>query len=128
MSAASDYLENELLDHALGVGAYTMPTTLAVQLHTGAAGEAGTANVATNNVRAVVTFNASGGGTGANATGPSWTNVSTTETYSHFSIWDNTTAGAGNCLIAGGVLTAPVAVTAGDNFSIPAGDLTVTLA
>lgn len=125
MSAASDYLENEVLDHVLAVGAYTAPSNLYVKLHIGAPGEAGTANAATETTRAAVTFNAASGGTSTNATGPSWTNVSTTETYTHFSIWDNSTAG--NCLIVG-ALSASVAVTAGDNFSIPAGSLSVSLA
>ena len=30
MSAMSDYLENEILDHILGTGAYTAPTTVYV--------------------------------------------------------------------------------------------------
>ena len=28
MSAMSDYLENEILDHILGTGSYTAPTTI----------------------------------------------------------------------------------------------------
>lgn len=125
MTAASDYLENEVLDHVLAVGAFTAPTTLHVKLHLASAGEAGTGSPAAETTRAAVTFNAASGGTSTNATGPSWTNVSNTETYSHFSIWDNSTAG--NMLVHG-ALTAGVAVTAGDNFSIPAGDLSVSLA
>ena len=35
MSAMSDYLENEILDHILGTGAYTMPSTVYVGLSTG---------------------------------------------------------------------------------------------
>ena len=35
MSAMSDYLENEILDHILATGAYTMPTTVYVGLSTG---------------------------------------------------------------------------------------------
>ena len=34
MSAMSDYLENEILDHILATGAYTMPTTVYVGLAT----------------------------------------------------------------------------------------------
>jgi hypothetical protein len=51
-----------------------------------------------------------------------WTNVSTTETYSHFSLWDNSTAG--NCLWTG-ALSSSAAVTAGDTFQITA--LTLSL-
>jgi len=44
-----------------------------------------------------------------------WTNVSTTETYSHWSLWDASTAG--NCLWTG-ALASSAAVTAGDTFQI----------
>ena len=35
MSAMSDYLENEILDHILGTGSYTMPSNVYVGLATG---------------------------------------------------------------------------------------------
>ena len=41
--SASDYLENEVADHLLGTAAWTAPTNVYVQLHTGDPGEAGTA-------------------------------------------------------------------------------------
>ena len=53
-----------------------------------------------------------------------WTSVSTSETYSHISLWDASTAG--NC-VAKGDLTAPKAVNSGDTFEIPSGSLTVSL-
>lgn len=112
----SDYLENELLDHIRG-SAYTAPAGLYVKLHTGAAGEAGTANAATETDRVQVTFGAASGGS-MSATGTpvaEWTNVAATETYSHFSVWD--AASGGNCL-GDGALSSPVAVTAGDTFQL----------
>lgn len=122
---ATNYLEAEILDHILGTSAFTMPTNTFVKLHTADPGEDATTAPAGNTTRAAVDFAAasSPGGTAASSTAASWTAVSTTETYSHFSIWDASTAG--NPLLTG-ALTASVSVTAGDNFSIPSGQLTVT--
>lgn len=125
MSAATDYLENEFLDHALGTVSFTMPTNVFVKLHIGAPGESAASNAAANTSRQDVNFGAASGGTATNSSAPSWTAVSNTETYTHFSIWDASTAG--NPLFVG-ALTASVAVTAGDNFSIPIGNLTVSAA
>jgi hypothetical protein len=44
-----------------------------------------------------------------------WTNVSTTETYTHWSLWD--ASSSGNCLWTG-ALSSSAAVTAGDTFQI----------
>ena len=126
MTAMSNYLENELLDHALGTGSFTAPTNVYVKLHTGDPGEDGTANAATETTRVITgAFSAASGGTTDNDAAITWSSVSTTETYSHISIWDNLTAG--NCLFVG-ALDSSVAVTAGDDFEIAAGDLDITFA
>ena len=121
----SDFLELELLDHVTGVGAYTAPATIYVKLHLGDPGEAGTGSPAVETTRQASSW------TGPAAAGAistdadiTWTSVSTTETYSHVSLWDNVSAG--NCLGAG-ALAASKAVTAGDTFTISSGDLTLTL-
>lgn len=121
---ASNYAELEILDHALGTGAWTAPSGIYVKLHTGDPGEDCTANAATETTRAVVTFGAAASGTATSNADADWTSVSTSETYSHISLWD--AASAGNP-IAYGALTASVAVTAGDDFTIPSGSLTVSL-
>ena len=115
--SATNYLELKILDHTLGTAAYTMPTGVYVKLHTGAPGEDATANVATEATRKAATFNAASGGSAALAATVSWTNVSTTETYTHVSLWD--AVSAGNPLYWA-ALTASVAVTAGDNFDLTA--------
>lgn len=122
--SASDYLENKLLDHIFKATTYTSPSAIYVKLHTGAAGEAGTANAAGNTTRAAVTFGTASSGTSTSATDATWTNVSTSETYSHISLWDASTAG--NCLWDG-ALTASKAVNSGDTFTIPSGSLTVSI-
>ena len=123
MSAASNYLELKVLDHILGTAAYTAPSAVYVKLHTGDPGEDCTGNAATEETRQEATFSAAAGGSATLASTVSWTNVSTTETYTHFSLWDASTAG--NPLLYG-ALGSPVAVTAADNFDLTA--LTVSLA
>lgn len=114
----SNYLENALLNHIRPGGAtLTQPTNLYVKLHLGAPGEDGTGNPAANTSRQVVSFGAAASGV-ITATGSpvaQWTAVSTTETYTHFSIWDNSTAG--NCY-GDGALSGSAAMTAGDTFQL----------
>lgn len=95
-----------------------------VKLHTGDPGEDGTANAAGETTRKSASFGAASGGVCTSDADCAWTNVSTSETYSHVSLWDNSTAG--NCL-GSGALTASKAVNAGDNFTIPSGSLTLTI-
>ena len=93
-----------------------------VKLHLGDSGEDGTANAAANTSRQSITFSAASAGAMATSSGATWTNVSTTETYTHWSLWDAVTAG--NCLWTG-ALTTSAAVVAGDTFQITS--LTLTL-
>lgn len=119
----SNYLENELLDAVFNADSFSVANVY-VKLHTGDPGEAGTSNAAGETTRKQATFDAAASGALANDNLIEWTNVSTTETYSHISLWDASTAG--NCLWTG-ALTASKAVTAGDTFRIPIGDLDITL-
>ena len=97
-------------------------TDVYLKLHTGDPGEAGTSNAATEATRKVVSFSAASSGSMTSSGTVEWTNVSTTETYSHWSLWDASTSG--NCLWTGGLATS-AAVTAGDTFQITS--LTLTL-
>lgn len=121
----SDYLEAALLDAVFNNTSYAAANTYA-KIHIGDPGEAGTSNPAGETTRKVLSFGAaaSPGGTVTSDADAAWTNVSTTETYSHISLWDNLTAG--NCLWSG-ALTVAKAVSAGDNFTIPSGSLVCTL-
>lgn len=118
----SNYAEEKILDHTTGRAAWTAPTTVYLKLHLGDPGEAGTANAAAETSRQSVAFNAAASGSIGSSATVTWTNVSTTETYTHWSMWDNSTAG--NCLWTG-ALSASAAVTAGDTFQITS--LTLTL-
>jgi hypothetical protein len=123
MANATNFLENKVVDHVLGTTSYTMPTNTFVKLHTGNPGEDAANNAAGETTRQNADWSASSGGTAALSATVTWTSVSTSETYSHFSIWDAATSG--NPLIYG-ALDSPVAVTAGGTFNLTA--LPVTLA
>jgi hypothetical protein len=128
MSAMSDYLENEILDHILGTGAYTMPSTVYVGLSTGSFNDdnSGTELSGSGYARQSIAFNAASNGTADNsgavdfpaATG-SW------GTVSHFGLFDASTSG--NLLIHG-ALTASKTVATGDILRIAAGDMDITAA
>jgi hypothetical protein len=111
----SNYAENKILDHVTGEAAWTMPTTVYVKLHTGDPGEAATNNAATETTRKAASWSAAASGSIATDAILEWTNVSTTETYTHWSLWDASTSG--NALWSG-ALSASAAVTAGDTFQI----------
>lgn len=123
----SNYAENKLVDAVVNASTTGggLPTADPwVKLHTGDPGEDGTANAAGETTRKQASFAASSSGTATSNADVAWTAVSTSETYSYISIWD--ASSAGNCLWSG-ALTASKAVTAGDNFTIPSGSLTVSI-
>jgi len=111
----SNYAELKILEHTTGKTAWTMPTTVYVKLHTADAGEAGTTSAATETTRKSAAWATAASGSIATSATIEWTNVSTTETYTHWSMWDASTAG--NCLWTGALATS-AAVTAGDTFQI----------
>jgi len=116
----SNYAELALLD-TLRNQSFSVADTY-LKLHTGDPGEAGTSNAATEDTREAVSFAAASSGSMTSSATVEWTNVSTTETYTHWSLWDNVSAG--NCLWYGS-LASSAAVTSGDTFQITS--LTLTL-
>jgi hypothetical protein len=109
----SNYAELALLN-TLRNTSFAVAATY-VKLHTGDAGEAGTSNAASETTRKAISFSAASSGSMASSATVEWTNVAATETYSHWSLWDASTAG--NCLWTGALSTS-AAVTAGDTFQI----------
>lgn len=76
----------------------TQPTAYStpfVKLHTGDPGSAGTSNAAAGDTtrKAVTQSAASAGAIAISGTNPVWTNGGTSETLSHVSVWDASTAG-----------------------------------
>ncbi len=104
---------------------YLLAGTRYVQLHTGAPGTAGTANVAATSTRQPVTFGAASGQTASNTGVPRWSSIATAETYNHISIWS--AASGGNCLATQGMAAAKT-VGIGDSFEFPAASIVVTAA
>lgn len=128
MAAASDYLENKLLDHALATTAYTKPSVVYVGLHTGSPLDDNSgANEVTGGgyVRKLAAFAAAAAGSAStNATITFDAATANWGTVSHISIWD--AAATGNLLFHGAVTTSKTIET-GDSFQISAGNLTISL-
>lgn len=122
--SVSNFLEDTLLNLVFNGTAYAGQATVFIKLHIGDPGEAATSNAAGETTRQAVTVGASASGTVTSDSTATWTNVSTTETYSFISLWDAATVG--NALWSG-ALTTPRSVTAGDTFTIPSGSLTISL-
>ena len=126
MSAMSNYLENEILDHILGTGAYTAPTTVYVGLSTGSFGEGNTGTELTGNAYARVSasFGAASSGTASNDAAIEFT-VATGDwgSVSHFGLFD--AASGGNLLIHGAFSVAKT-IQQGDVLKIAVGDLDIT--
>jgi hypothetical protein len=137
MSAASNYLENKILDHTLTATSYTAPTTRYLALFNNTSGsaatnlEAGTLTDETSTsgtayVRQAVTFAAASSGTSAtNATVTFPAATANWGTITHIAVMDASTSG--NVLFWGAVTTSKTIET-GDTFQVSSGNLTVSLA
>lgn len=115
---------NAILDAYCRSVTYSDPVAFWVKLHIGDPGSAGTSNAAANTTRKQATFSAASAGAITTSASLDWTSVPNTETYSHVSFWDASTGGT---FLGSDAFEVPRAVTAGDNFSIAAGDLDITL-
>lgn len=91
---SSANLANKWLD-MLGATAFTAPALVALKLHTADPGASGaTAAAAGDTTRKTVTFAAASAGSKAmSSMSGSWTNGGTSETITHISAWDSTSAG-----------------------------------
>ncbi len=133
MSALSDYLENELLDHILGGGDFTRPATLYFGLYTAGPTDAGGGTEVSGSgyARASVTnnltnFPAASGGTksnGATITFP--TATGNWGTITHVGIFD---AASGGNLLLHGALSATKLIETGDTPVYPVSSFGFTLA
>jgi hypothetical protein len=135
MSAASNYLENKVLDHVLTATAYTQPTTRYLGLFKNTSGNAAAnleAGTLTDEIsggsyaRQTVAFAAASNGTSAtNATVTFPAATANWGTVTHVAVMDAATSG--NVLFWGAVTTAKTIET-GDTFQVSSGNLTVSLA
>jgi hypothetical protein len=126
MSAMSDYLENEILDHILGTGSYTMPASVYVGLSTGSFNDdnSGTEISGSGYARVAATFNAAASGTADNSSAIQFSAATGSwGTISHFGLFD--ASSGGNLLIHGAFTTAKT-IASGDILKIDAGDLDIS--
>lgn len=141
MSAASNYLENKLLDHTLryATAPYTGVSTLYLALFNNTSGNAATnleAGTLTDEVttsssayaRKAITFAAASSGSSASSATVTFdTATASWGSITHIAVMDGGTAGAGNVLFYGAVTTAKT-IDTGDTFQVSSGNLTIALA
>ena len=142
MSAASNYLENKLLDHTLkyGTAPYTGASTLYLALFNNTSGnaatnlEAGTLTDETATAgstayaRQTIAFDSASSGTSANTSTVTFPAATASwGTITHVAIMDGGTRGSGNVLFWGAV-TSSKTIDSGDTFQVTAGNLTISLA
>ena len=137
MSAASNYLENKVLDHVLTATAYTAPSTRYLGLFTNTSGQAAanleagtlTDEVSTSGTgysRKAVTFAAASGGTSVtNATVTFDAATANWGSITHVAVMDAATGGQ---VLFWGAVTTSKTIEAGDTFQVTAGNLTISLA
>ena len=128
MSAMSNYLENEILDHILATGAYTMPSAIYIGLSTGSFGDdaSGTELNGNGYTRKVMAFDAAVAGTADNSGAVEFSAATASwGTVSHFGLFD---ASSGGNLLIHGAFTAAKLIDTGDILKIAAGDLDITAA
>ena|SRR5688500_17863187 len=124
MGTFSDLVANSWLDAVFRAASYS-EAEVWVQLHLGDPGSAGTSNPAGETDRVQGTFGAAASGRAiSNTVAIEWTNVSNTETYTWVSLWDASVAGN---FLGRDDLSSPAAVTAGDTFRLPIGDLDLSI-
>ena len=118
----SAYLCNSWLDALANNTSYAVAQVY-IKLHTGDPGAAGTANAATETTRKAASFGVAVAGAINSDADISWTNIAGSQDASHFTAWDNISAG--NFLFSGNITANPY--TAGDTYTISSGNLSASL-
>jgi hypothetical protein len=113
---------NSILNAIGNATAYSL-TNVYVKLHTADPGAAGTTAAATETTRKVVSFGAASGGSMQNDTAITWTGIAGSQDATHFSLWDDVSAGN---FVGSGTITA-AAYTAGDTYTVAIGGCTLSL-
>ena len=118
----SVYLCNSWLDALANNTSYAVAQVY-IKLHVGDPGAAGTANPATETTRKAASFGAASNGAINSDADISWTNIAGSQDATHFTAWDNVSAG--NFLFSGNITANPY--TAGDTYTISSGNLSASL-
>ena len=118
-------IAQSILDALCRNVAWTQPPAFYVKLHTGDPGAAGANNAFGDTTRKAATFSAAASdGTITTSADLNWTNVSAAGTVSHVSFWSASTAGT---FLGSDDLAVARALAIGDNFTILAGDVDLSL-
>lgn len=122
----SNYLETKVLDHVFNNTAYTSPSAVYVALFTSNPAEDGSGTEVSGGgyARQAGSFTVSGNTATTDAAVEYPTATADYGTVTHVGIYDASTAGN---LLAYAALTTSKAISSGDVFRIPAGDLDITL-
>lgn len=114
-----------ILDALCRSVAWTEPDGFYIKLHTGDPGAAGASNAFGDTTRKAATFSAAAAdGTITTSADINWTNVSASGTVSHVSFWSAVAAGT---YLGSDDLATPRTLAIGDNFTILAGDVDLSL-
>jgi len=135
MSAASNYLENKVLDHVLTATSYAAPGTRYLGLFDNDSGTTAT-NLENGTItdeiaggsyaREAVTFAAASNGTSAtNATVTFPAATGNWGTITHIAVMD---AASGGQVLFWGAVTTSKQIDSGDTFQVSSGNLTISLA
>lgn len=129
MASATNYLENKIRDHVLGLASFTMPTHIYLALFTASPGETGGGTECTGGSYARIEFPAwTAGGTGSgaatNTDDEAFTNMPAC-TVVAAALMDASTSG--NMLIYK-VLDTPRVIPAGSTLPVDVGGLSLTVA
>ena len=122
----TNFLETEILDHVFAGAAYTAPSTKYIGLFTAAPGETGGGTEVSGSAyaRQTMAFSTSGDTTSNSAAVEFPTATGSWGTITHVGIFDAVSSGN---LMVYATLTASKAITTGDVFRVPSGDLDITL-
>lgn len=130
MAGISNFYENEILDHLLGTGSYTMPAATYVALFTTypdfETGSGGTEATGGAYVRKDVNFDAASGGASQNSAQVQWTCGTDLApgTYTGWAVYD---ASSGGNMLFGAAFESSKTVASGDTLTFAAGAIDVTL-
>jgi len=106
--------------------AWTQPAGFFIKLHTGDPGSAGAANAFGDATRQAATFSAAAAdGTITTSADVNWTNFTAAGTLTHVSFWSASTGGT---FLGSDDLAIARTVMVGDNFTILAGDVDLSIA
>ncbi len=127
MADMSDYLQDKLVKHSLGITSFTMPSTVYLALFTSATSASGGGTEVTGGSYArqsvAFTFGSAGSGAASNTSTVTFTNMPAA-TITHAALYDASTSGN---MLFHGALAASKTVPSGNNVPIAAGDIDVVI-